>query len=268
MSDLQFVKPDVDGIVARAKGILTKPAAEWPKIAAETTPPGKVLMSYALPLMLIGPVAGVIGQSLFGIATPFGTIRLGMGTIITTAVLGLVMAVVSLYVISWVASKLAAKFGGRDDFPAAFRLVAYALTASWVGGIFGLFPAIASIGLLFSLYSFYLFYKGASPVLGVAADKAAFYTVVTVVAAIVVNAVAALVLGAIAAPAMMASGGMMRGTEQTEMTIPGMGQIKVDGDTQTVDMGDLGKVEVNGQNGTVTVDGQTVNVQVRETPAQ
>lgn len=208
MNDLQFEKPDVDGIVARAKGIITQPSAEWPKIAAETTPPGKLLMSYALPLMLIGPVAGLIGQSLFGIATPLGTIRLGMGTIIATAVLGLLMSVISLYVVSWVASKLSAKFGGREDFPAAFRLVGYALTASWVGGIFGLFPAIASIGMLFSLYSFYLFYKGASPVLGVAADKAAFYTVVTVVCAVVVNVVAAMVLSLALAPAMMASGAM------------------------------------------------------------
>lgn len=208
MSDLQFEKPDVDGIVSRAKGIIANPSAEWPKIAGETTPPGKVLMTYALPLMLIGPVAGAIGQSLFGLSTPLGTIHMGMGTILTTAVLGLVMAVISLYVISWVASKLAAKFGGRDDFPAAFRLVAYSLTASWIGGILGLFPAIASLGLLFSIYSFYLFYKGASPVLGVAADKAAFYTVVTVVGAIVVNMVAAVVLGMALAPAMMASGAM------------------------------------------------------------
>lgn len=208
MNDLQFEKPDVDGIVARAKGIITQPSAEWAKIAAETTPPGKLLMSYALPLMLIGPVAGLIGQSLFGISTPLGTIHMGMGMIIATAVMGLLLAVISLYVVSWVAAKLASHFGGRDDFPAAFRLVGYALTASWVGGIFSLFPPIASIGLLFSLYSFYLFYKGASPVLGVAGDKAAFFTVVTVVGAVVVNMVAAMVLGLALAPAMMSSGAM------------------------------------------------------------
>jgi len=206
MSDLQIEKPDVDGIIARAKGVTTNPTAEWQKIAGETTAPGKVLMGYAVPLMLIGPVAAVIGQSLFGITTPFGTIRLGMGAIITTAVLGFVMSVISLYVVSWVASALAGNFGGRKDFPAAFRLVAYALTASWIGGIFGLFPAIASIGLLFSLYSFYLFYKGAAPVVGVLPEKAAIYTVVTVVAAIVVNVVAAVILSAAAAPAIMASG--------------------------------------------------------------
>lgn len=205
MSDFQIEKPDTAGIAARAKGILTRPAAEWPMVAAETTPPAKVLMGYAIPLALIGPIATIIGQSVFGMPTLLGTVRLGIGAIVATAVLGFVMSLVSLFVVSFVANALSTRFGGRNDFPAAFRLVAYSMTAAWLAGIFGIVPALAIVGTLLSLYSFYLFYKGATPVLGVPTDKAGFYTVVTVVAAIIVQFILSILLGLLAAPFVMGS---------------------------------------------------------------
>jgi hypothetical protein len=109
------------------------------------------------------------------------------------------MAIISLFIVSFVANVASPKFGGKDSFPAAFRLVAYSMTAAWVAAILGLIPSLALIGALLGLYSFYLFYLGATPVMGVPQDKAVTYTVVTVVAVIVlyliVSAITATVLG-------------------------------------------------------------------------
>ncbi|MEO0063110.1 MAG: hypothetical protein RLZZ08_1670 [Pseudomonadota bacterium] len=264
MNDFQFERPDTSGIAARAKAIITSPSTEWPKVAAETTPPGKVLMTYALPLALIGPVAALIGGLAFGMPTMLGTLHLGITALLTMAVMSFVLAIISLYVVSWAANFLSPKFNGRDDFPAAFRLVAYSMTASWLAGIFGLVPWLSILSIL-GLYSLFLFYKGATPVLGVPADKAGFYTVVTVVVAIIVNVVAAMVLSAIAAPAIMAGANVAASGDQATVSLPGLGKVTVDGKNQSVDMGKLGKVEVNGENGTVTVDGQTVTVDVKPT---
>jgi hypothetical protein len=261
MDDMRIHQPGASGIVARAKAIITKPATEWPIIATETTPPMKVLVGYAIPLALIGPVATLIGQSVFGMPALFGTVTLGLGTLLTLAVTSFVMALVSLFVVAFAANFLSPKFDGRNDFPAAFRLVAYAMTASWVAGIFGLVPALAILSLL-GLYSLYLFYKGATPMMGVPAEKAGFYTVITVVVAIVINIIASVIVGAITAPALMASGafGGAAGGDQVNVDLGDLGTMQIDGENQTIDMGAMGNVKVDGNTATVTVDGQTITI--------
>lgn len=262
MDDMRIEQHGASGIVARAKAIITRPASEWPIIATETTPPMKVLVGYAIPLALIGPVATLIGQSLFGMPALLGTVSLGLGTLLTLAVTSFVMALVSLFVVAFAANFLSPKFDGRNDFPAAFRLVAYAMTASWVAGIFGLVPALAILSLL-GLYSLYLFYKGATPMMGVPAEKAGFYTVVTVVVAIVVNIIASVIIGAITAPALMASGafgGVAAGGDQVNVDLGDLGTMQIDGENQTIDMGEMGNVKVDGDTATITVDGQTITI--------
>src|SRR5687767_4706393 len=103
------------GLVERAKAIIMTPKAEWPKIAAETTTPTQVLVSYALPLIAIGPIASLIGQQLFGINVMFATVRPSIGFSLGTAITAFVMSVVSLFVLSFIANFLSPKFGGKDD---------------------------------------------------------------------------------------------------------------------------------------------------------
>jgi len=202
MDDKISTPPAHSGLVGRAKGILMQPKAEWPLVAAETTEPAKLLVSYVIPLAAIGPIAALIGSQLFGYNVIFATIRPSLGTAVGAALTSFVMSLISLFIVALVANFLSPKFGGRDSFPAAFRLVAYSMTAAWVAGIFNLVPTLAIVGTLIGFYSIYLFYVGAVPVMGVPQDKAASYTAVTVLAAIVVM----LIVGAIAAA--ISGGGM------------------------------------------------------------
>jgi hypothetical protein len=233
------------GIVERAKAILLQPKAEWPRIAGETSSPTSILTGYALPLIAIGPIATLIGSQLFPTSFLGVTYSLGFGFALSTAIASFVFSIIGLFVVAFVANFLSPKFGGKDDWPAAFRLVAYSMTAAWVVGIVGLIPALGILGLL-ALYSLYLFYLGATPVMGVPQDKSLGYTAITVVAAIVVQ----IVVGTIAA-AMTGAFGFAAG--------PNIAQ-----ETATVDMGELGKVEINGDTATLTVDGQEVEVTIPE----
>ena len=221
-------------IITRAKGILMDPAAEWAKIATETDPPKQVFLRYALPLALISPLASLIGGQLFGLGGFGISLNLSLTAGLTIAVVSFVLSLVSLWVIAFVANFLSPKFGGRDDFPAAFRLIAYSWTAAWLVGIFGLIPMLGILGII-GLYSLYLLYKGAGPVMGVPQDKATGYTVVTIVAAIVAMFAVQLVVGLFTAPLLMA--GMSGASDQI-----------------SVDMGENGSM-VSNADGTMTITG-------------
>lgn len=205
MDDKMTTQPAHAGLVERAKAIVLQPKAEWPRIADETTEPMKVLTGYAMPLAAIGPLASLIGGQLFGYNMVFTTVRPSLGTAIGSALTSFVLSLVSLFVVAFVANFLSPRFGGRDSFPAAFRLVAYSMTAAWVAGIFGLVPALAILALV-GLYSIYLFYLGASPVMGVPQDKAGGFTAVTILVAILVNIVVATI-----AASLTGAGTMMMG---------------------------------------------------------
>jgi hypothetical protein len=251
----QSPKPE---LVERAKAIVLQPKTEWPRVAGETTEPMKVLTGYAVPLAAIGPVAALIGGQVFGYSVFGVTYRQGLIPALTTAVVSFVLTLVSLFVVALVANFLGPRFGGRDNFPAAFRLVAYSMTAAWVAGIFGLVPALAILSIV-GLYSIYLFYLGATPVAGVPQEKAASYTAVTVVVAIlaylIVGAVAAAIVG-VGTPAGLTT------ADRTAIDLGEYGNVTVDGENQTVDLGELGKIEMSGDTATITVDGQEIEVPV------
>ena len=189
--------PAAGGIIARAKAIVTSPTTEWARIAGETDAPMQVFTRYAVPLAAIGPVAQFVGGQVFGYGALGIRYSPSFTSGLTAAILTYLLSLASLWVVALVASKLAPRFGGREDFPAGFRLVAYAMTASWLSGIFGLVPALSILGLL-GLYSLYLLYKGAAPVMGVPADKAVGFMVVTVLVAIAINIIVGLMAAGIA----------------------------------------------------------------------
>ena len=76
----------------------------------------------------------------------------------------------------------------------ALKVAAYSSTASWVAGIFGLIPALSWLRIL-GLYSLYLLYLGLPVLMKAPQDKAAGYTGVVIIAAIVLFMVIGLVAG-------------------------------------------------------------------------
>ena len=175
-------------LMDRAKSILLEPNATWKIVDAEFTKPGELYRGYILPLAALGPVCTAIGMSLFGLRVP-------LTTAVTQAVVGYVLALVSVFVIAQVINALAPTFGGQKNDVQALKGAAYSSTAAWVAGVFNLIPALALVGLLVSLYSLYLLYAGLPVVMKTPRDKALGYTVVVILAVIVIW----LIIGAVAA---------------------------------------------------------------------
>ncbi len=188
MSDNPLSKGNVGSIVERAKAIIMNPKDEWPKIAAQSESQNDVLFKYALPLIALGPICGLIGSQLFGYGGMGYHFRPSLGYSISAALVSFVAGVVSLFIVTYIANFLAPKFGGKQDWLSAFRLVAYSMTAGWLAGIFSIVPMLGILAIL-GLYSIYLFYLGCAKMLGVNEDQAGGYTAVTIIVAIVVNVV-------------------------------------------------------------------------------
>jgi hypothetical protein len=173
-------------LMDRVKGILLTPKQEWPVINGEQASVGGLYTGYIIPLAAIGPIAMVIGWSVFGMSVPFvGSIKLPIGYAVRNAVITYVAGLVGVYVLALIIDALAPTFGGQKNQVQALKAAAYSYTAAWVAGIFMVFPVLGIITLLVSLYSLYLLYLGLPIVMKAPQDKAVGYTVVVVLVAIV-----------------------------------------------------------------------------------
>jgi hypothetical protein len=182
-------------IVARAKGLITRPREEWQAIAGEPSDTAGLFKNYVAPLSVIPAVAGFIGTSLIGVSVPgLGTVRTGLGTGLASAILQFGLSLVLVYVLALVIDALAPTFQGHKNMLAAFKVAAYSMTPSWLAGIFSLIPSISFLSLL-GLYAIYVLYVGLPLLMRTPANKALGYTAVVVLAAIVLSIVLAAVLG-------------------------------------------------------------------------
>lgn len=184
-------------LVQRVKRMLLTPRSEWEVVDTEPTSVARLYAEYIMPLAAIGPICSIIGLSLVGVRIPFGggVFRIGIGTAIVSAVVSYVLNLVAVYVVALIVEWLAPRFGGTPDRLQALKVVAYASTASWVGGVFSLIPMLGILGLLLSLYSLYLLYLGLPVLMKSPPDRAMGYTVVTILVTIVVYIVIAVVVG-------------------------------------------------------------------------
>jgi len=171
--------------VEHAREILFHPKQQWLVIEKEPTSVGDLYRKYIAPLAAIGPLATIIGWSVFGIGVPFaGRYRMPFGTALASGVVRYVLALIGVFVLALIIDALAPTFSGQKSRMQALKVAAYASTAAWCAGIFALVPPLAFLGVL-GLYSLYLLYSGLPVLMKVPQAKAVGYTLVVVVCAIV-----------------------------------------------------------------------------------
>lgn len=186
-------------LVDRAKAILLQPKAEWKVIDGEPGEAGYLFPNYVMILAAIPPICTFIGTTLIG----FGPIRVGVGTGIGHAVFSYILSLIGIYVMAYVIDFLAGTFGGRKDLASAMKVAAYAPTAGWLAGVFGLVPILSILSLL-GLYSLYLLHTGIATLMRPPANKALLYTIAVIVVMIIIW----VVVGGIVV-ALFGAGGMM-----------------------------------------------------------
>ncbi len=184
-------------LVERVKRILLSPQTEWEVIDTEQTTPAELYTGYIAPLAAIGPIAQIIGFSVFGVMG----YRVPIGRAFAYAIATYVLTLISTYILALIIDALAPTFGGRPNRIQALKVAAYSSTAAWVAGIFALIPALSILGML-GLYSLYLLYLGLPKLMKAPKDRAVAYTLVVILSAIVLF----VIIGAIARRFMIMAG--------------------------------------------------------------
>ena len=165
-------------LIGRVQRLLFSPAKEWDVIDGETVEVQALYRAYVGPLVVFSALAGLIGSTaigigLFGYRPPLG---LALGHAVLSVILGLGM----VYVFALIVDALAPSFGAAKNFGQAFKVAAYAPTASWVGGIFMLLPALRVLSALAALYSLYLLFVGLPKLMKPEKDKGLSYTIAAI----------------------------------------------------------------------------------------
>ena len=197
-------------LIDRVKNILTTPKTEWPRIDAEPATVGSIFTGYVMILAAIGPIASLIGQQVFGIGAFGINWKPSIGYSVGTAVIGYILSLVAVYVEMLIVNALAPSFGGTQNQVKALKVVAYASTAGWVAGIFGIIPMLGWLALIGALYGLYLLYLGIPILMRVPQDKSVVYILVIVVVNIVIYFIIGLLVATLVATffgaAMMGAG--------------------------------------------------------------
>ncbi|WP_293677247.1 Yip1 family protein [uncultured Phenylobacterium sp.] len=225
---MSIVEPGSAGskLFERVKDILVRPAPTWDQIDVEPASIGGLYRGYVVPLAAIPVVCGVIGMLVFGIGAFGVTIRPSPVWLIVQGLVQYVLSLGMVYVLALIIDGLAPNFGGTKDRLQAFKVAAYAMTASWVAGVFSLLPALALVGLLGALYSLYLLYLGLPKLMKTPTERAGTYFAVVLVVAIVIG----IVISVVSASVMTLSGAMrMAGPGQISGTVdlPGQGSVNL-----------------------------------------
>jgi hypothetical protein len=182
-------------LVDRVKNILLNPRQEWAVIDAEPTVPVELYKQYIMPLAAIGPVATMIGSTVFGYRIPLvGTFRAPIGQALASMVVTYLLTLGAVYVLALIIDALAPNFGGTKNQLQALKVAAYSSTASWVAGIFSLIPGLRWLNIL-GLYSLGLLYLGLPVLMKTPEEKALAYTILVILAALVLFLVIGLVAG-------------------------------------------------------------------------
>lgn len=176
---------DLEHLKKRVVGILTRPADEWPAIAAEQTDPVALMTGYAAPLAAIPAVCRLIGLNVIGAWLPLvGTYRVGIVRSILSAIVSWLLSLAVLYVAAIVVERLAPTFKSSRGIVPALKLVVYASTPVWIVGVLNLFPVFVPLTLLAALFAAYLFSVGLPSVAHTPADQVIPYMFVATLIAI------------------------------------------------------------------------------------
>jgi hypothetical protein len=137
-----------------------------------------------------------------------GRVRTDMGTGLASMVLSYVLVLASIYVMALIIDALAPTFGGQKDKTQALKTMTYASTASWLAGVAVIVPTIGMlIALAGAIYGIYLLYLGLPHTMKSPPEKAAGYTAVSIIAAIVLYIIVGAIVGTVAGVGLGISGG-------------------------------------------------------------
>jgi hypothetical protein len=190
---------DLNKVIQRARALLVSPRTEWPVIAAEPATVQDLYREYIMILAAIPPICQFVKTSILGYAWHgFRIYRLGVGAGLTAAIVEYVISLLGVYVLAVIIEALAPNFAGESNRIQALKVAGYSYTASWIAGCAQILPGLYGlVALAGAIYSVYLLYLGLPSTMKILPERAAGYTAVTVIIALILGWVIAVITGGI-----------------------------------------------------------------------
>lgn len=181
---------DINKLVERVKNILLTPKTEWPVIAQEQTDVAKLYTGYIMILAAIPAVINFLTYSMRG----------SVGAGLVALILGYALSLGLTFLMAIIIDALAPTFGAEKNQIQALKTAAYANTAGWVAGIFGIIPILGVLIVWAGLiYGCVLLYFGLPHTMKSPPEKTGGYFAVVLVVNIVLAFIAMMILGGIIA---------------------------------------------------------------------
>jgi hypothetical protein len=183
-------------IIDRVKNIIISPATEWAAIEQESSSLQQLVITYLIPLALLGTAATFIRWGLMGVSilsVHFGGISWGLSLAIQFLVRIIVGAIITTYVVD----ALAPTFKSEKNVAKSAQLVIYSYTPMLLGSILMIIPVLGVIGALFGLYGLYLLYTGVHVMKKTPEEQKIGYIVVAILVLVAVHFVIGMILGSL-----------------------------------------------------------------------
>lgn len=180
---------------ARLIDIVKNPKECWDRIAAEEGREKDLLVRYFIPCALCLVVGQVFSWSIYGLGGLGIIYRVPFFSALISSILYAALSLVMLFVLSWIASTIAPKFGGSGNSLNAFKLLGFAYAPAWASNILYVIPYLGLITIFFALYSIYIFFMGIPKMLGVSPDRRLAFFIVFLVLGFVASLLISFVAG-------------------------------------------------------------------------
>lgn len=168
-----------ESILSRAWGLLRDPEAEWEQIRAEETTIPNILLGYVAPLAAIPPVCDLIGSALFN-----RMLQVDPGDALIRAVVTWVVSIALVGFLGILINLIADNFDAERNELAAQKVAAYALTPSFLSGVFSLWPPLWWLSLFALAAMVFLMHRGLPILMKAPPERALGYAATVTIAAV------------------------------------------------------------------------------------
>lgn len=173
-------------ILSRAWGLLTAPNAEWDQVRQEDTSVPSLMFGYVAPVAAVPTFVGMLGQLIFGTATPGGAVvRPEVVPALANAVVTCLSVIALVYLVGLLINVIAEQFDGDRHELNALKVAAYTPTPVLVTGLFSIYPPLWWVGILGIGASAFLLFKGLPALMRCPEERALAYATTVMIVALI-----------------------------------------------------------------------------------
>jgi len=189
-------KFNIMGTINRAIDLCKNPAA-FMGVNRDADPPINTLLIYYVAVLALIPLVGTLLGDLWYYGAYCGVVN-GYGYAFVSAILSYILDIVEVFVVGFIAWKLAPSFGTTTTQVRATVLAAYAFTPFFLISVVDIIPPISFLTFLGVLFGLYIVYLGLPILMNAPKDKEISYIIVLIIALVIVGVIINIIVYGIA----------------------------------------------------------------------